>query len=118
MKRTVAFLSLFTSLSTLICCALPALFVVLGLGASFAGLVSNVPQLIWISENKVIFFAIGAVMLFLGGILQWQAKKRACPIDKREECLTTKDWSGLTYKLAVILYLVGASFAFLPQIFL
>lgn len=30
MKRLVSFLSLFTSISTLLCCALPALFVLLG----------------------------------------------------------------------------------------
>ena len=38
--------ALFTSFGTLICFALPALFVALGMGAAVAGIVSAVPQLI------------------------------------------------------------------------
>ena len=36
-------LSLFTSLGTLFCCALPSLFVVLGAGAMLAGILSSAP---------------------------------------------------------------------------
>src|SRR5271168_779902 len=99
MKRTFAFLSLFTSLSTLLCCALPALFVVLGLGAAFAGLVGNVPQLIWLSENKLWLFGMGAILLVAGGGLQWQARARVCPTDAAlaDACSTTRDWSRVTY---------------------
>ena len=39
--------SLFTSFSTLICCALPALLVSIGAGATLAGIISNFPQLIF-----------------------------------------------------------------------
>ena len=42
----------FGSMSTLICCVLPSLLVSLGLGAVMAGLASNVPGLVWISEHK------------------------------------------------------------------
>jgi len=52
-SRLVDFLTLFTSASTLICCALPALLVAIGAGSVMAGLVSNVPQLIWLSKHKV-----------------------------------------------------------------
>ena len=83
MKRLVAFLTLFTSLGTLICCALPALFVVLGFGAAFAGIVGNVPQLVWISEHKSWVFGIGAVFLSVGGVLQWKTRRLACPTDAR-----------------------------------
>lgn len=41
-----ALLSIATSSSTLICCALPALLVAIGAGATLAGLVTAVPQLI------------------------------------------------------------------------
>jgi len=40
--RLLGNLSLFTSLWTLLCCALPALFVLLGLGSSVAWVVSSV----------------------------------------------------------------------------
>ncbi len=114
MKRTLAFLSLFTAMSTLVCCALPALFVVLGLGAAFAGIVGSVPQLIWLSENKIWIFSLGAIFLLLGGILQWRARRIACPVDSAlsEACATTRDWSVTVYRMSVGIYLVGAFFAF------
>ena len=46
-------LSLFSSLGTLVCCALPSLFVVLGAGAVLAGLVSSLPLLIILSKYKI-----------------------------------------------------------------
>lgn len=120
MKRTFAFLSLFTSLGTLLCCALPALFVILGFGAAFAGIVGTVPQLIWFSEQKVWIFGLGACLLSLGGYLQWRAKNETCPIDPvlADACTTTRDWSKIIYLVSVGIYLFGAFFAFLaPRIF-
>ncbi|MDZ4676355.1 MAG: hypothetical protein SGI74_02505 [Oligoflexia bacterium] len=118
MKRISSFLSLFTSISTLVCCALPALFVVLGAGAAFAGLIGIFPQLIWISEHKIYFFIFGAVMLSVAGYMQWRARKQACPIDPKlgEACATTRDWSVWIYFFSLVLYLIGAGFAFLPQL--
>lgn len=120
MKRFISFLALFTSASTLVCCALPALFVVLGMGAAFAGLVGAVPQLVWLSEHKGIVFGLGALMLTAGGVLQLKAKAMACPIDPKfgEACATTKDWSKPIYLSSVGIYLIGAFFAFVaPRIF-
>jgi hypothetical protein len=120
MKRTLAFLSLFTSVGTLVCCALPALFVVLGFGAAFAGLVGTFPQLIWLSENKISIFTVGAVLLMVGGYLQWHSRQMACPPEGElnAACSTTKDWSVWIYLASVGLYSVGAFFSFLaPRIF-
>lgn len=118
MKKIISFLSLFTSVSTLLCCALPALFVVLGFGAAFAGIVGNFPQLIWISENKLLFFGLGAVLLTLGGALQWQARTLACPIDPKlaASCSTTKDWSLPIYFGSIAIYFIGAFFAFIAPV--
>lgn len=120
MKRLVSFLSLFTSASTLLCCALPALFVALGFGAAFAGLVGNVPQLIWISEHKISLFLIGAILLVVGGILQIKARELSCPVESGlgEACTTTKDWSRPIYLFSVAIYLLGAFFAFMAPRFL
>lgn len=106
--------SLFTSTATLVCCALPALFVALGAGAALAGLVGNFPQLIWISENKSIVFTVGATLLIAGGVLQKQAKDKACPIDPElaKACRTTRDFSVWIYWSSVVVYLIGAFFAF------
>jgi len=51
--KWLAFLSLFTSTGTLLCCALPALLVALGSGAALSSLVAVVPGLVWVSEYKV-----------------------------------------------------------------
>jgi hypothetical protein len=120
MKRIVAFLSLFTSLGTLLCCALPAAFVVLGMGAAFAGLVGAIPQIIWFSEHKVFLFSLGAVLLLSGGLLQWRARNAACPIDPAlgEACAITRDWSRVTYFVALGLYLIGFIFAFIAPRFM
>ena len=120
MQRSLAFLSLFTSFGTLLCCALPALFVILGFGAAFAGLVGNVPQLIWLSENKLWLFGIGAVFILVNGYLQWKSRRAFCPIDSAaaEACSTAKDYSKIIYFLSVGTYLTGAFFALLaPRIF-
>jgi hypothetical protein len=113
-NRILSFITLFTSASTLLCCALPALYVTLGLGAAFAGLVTKVPQLIWVSEHKNMVFSFGAVMLIIGGVLLLQAKKMSCPTDPKllEACKTTRDWSSLIYFISVGLYLLSAFFAF------
>ena len=118
MRRSLAFLSLFTSLSTLVCCALPALFVGMGFGAAFAGIVGSLPQLIWLSENKTWIFGIGAVLLAAGGLLQWQAQFGSCPSDPElaAACSATRDWSRGAYLFSVIIFLIGAFFAFAAPI--
>jgi len=42
----LSYLSLFTSLGTLLCCALPSLLVLFGLGATVASVLSEVPWLV------------------------------------------------------------------------
>jgi hypothetical protein len=120
MKRLITFLSLFTSASTLLCCALPALFVALGMGAAFAGLIGTLPELVWVSENKGLVFGVGGFLLVIGGLLQVAARKATCPIDaaQGDACQNAKDWSKPIYFSSVALYAVGFFFAFLaPRIF-
>ena len=67
-----AWLALFASSGTLVCCALPALLVALGAGAALSSLVSAVPQLVWISENKGAVFTAAGLMLATAGAVQWR----------------------------------------------
>lgn len=115
MKKLFSFLSLFSSLSTLLCCALPALFVVLGLGASFAGFLGKFPQLIWVSENKGYFFVFGAIALTTSAILQWRSRSLACPVDPNlaEACKETRGWSFYVFIGSTVLYLTGLLFAYI-----
>jgi len=107
-------LSLFTSAGTLVCCALPALFVSLGAGAALAGLTSDFPQLIWMSEYKGLVFGLAGAMLLIAGYLQWNARYLPCPADPRQAaaCMRLRRVSLGIYIFAVTVFLIGAFFAF------
>ena len=59
--------ALLTSSATLVCCVLPAVLVALGAGAALAGLVTALPQLIWMSEHKALVFGIALDWLAISG---------------------------------------------------
>ncbi len=107
-------LSLFTSGSTLICCALPATLVAIGSVATLTSLISQFPQLIWISEHKPIVFGLAGAMLLIAGWLQWQARLLPCPADQALAALCTKTrlQSLWVYIFSLVLFLIGAFFAF------
>ena len=109
-----AWLSLLTSSGTLVCCALPALLVALGAGAALSSLVSAVPQLVWLSENKALVFGAAAVMLAAAGALQWQNRFAPCPLDPalRDACQQTRRLSLRVYLGSLLLFGIGGWFAF------
>lgn len=113
-------LSLFTSASTLICCALPALLVTLGAGAALASLTSSIPQLIWVSKHKIEFFMFATFMLSTAGYLQWRARNAPCPIDKdlAQACTRQRRLSKRIYFFSLSMYAIGGFFAFIaPKVF-
>ena len=107
-------LSLFTSGSTLICCALPATLVAIGSAATLTALVGNFPQLIWISEHKPLVFGLAGAMLAIAGYLQWQARNAPCPVDPilAAVCSKTRKNAMMIYWLSVAIFAIGAFFAF------
>ena len=117
MKKTflLNFISLFTSLSTIVCCALPALFVSVGAGATLLAVLTKVPQLIWISEQKLFVFGIAGLFLTIGGVALWKQSKTPCPIDAEKICLPLRKINVWIYIASVVLYLIGAFFAFVAQ---
>lgn len=108
-------LGLFTSVGTLLCCALPALLVTLGAGAALAGLVSSAPWLVTLSKYKVITFTVSFVMIAVAGIAKWRSRYLPCPIDpdQARACSRLRRISNLIFWLSVLLYMVGFFFAFL-----
>ena len=109
------YLTLLGSAGTLICCALPALLVSLGLGAVMAGLAGNVPGLIWVSENKIPVFLFAGAMLAINGLLLWRNRNAPCPIDPklRDACIKGRRFSKRTYFISLAIFAVGAFFAFI-----
>ena len=109
-----SFAALFTSTGTLVCCTLPALLVALGAGSALAGLVSVFPQIVWLSEHKALVFGLAAAMLVLAGAQQWRSRRAPCPVDPtlRSACLRTRALSARIYGASVLLFALGAWFAF------
>ena len=108
-------LSLFTSLGTLFCCALPALFVALGAGAALAGLLSNAPYLIVLSKYKVLLFLISGSLMIISGYLIWRSRNAPCPADplKAKACKRLRGASLVIYFISVTIYAIGFFFAFI-----
>lgn len=110
-----AFAALLASTGTLVCCVLPAVMVSLGAGATLAGLVTAVPQLIWLSERKGLVFGVAALALAVAGALLWRARNAPCPADPAlaRACMRLRRWSNGLYLFSVIATVTGAVFAFL-----
>src|ERR1700740_1384445 len=95
--------ALLASSATLICCVLPAVLVTLGAGAALAGLVSGVPQLIWLSEHKTLGLWRGGALLVVRGVALCYAGTLPCPPDPAaaRACRRLRLISRLLYGLAL-----------------
>jgi hypothetical protein len=111
----VAATALLASSATLVCCVLPAVLVSLGAGAALVGLVSAVPQLIWLSEHKALVFGVAGAMVLVSGAVLWKARRLPCPTDPQlaRSCMRLRALSNRLWTVAAIAYVVGALFAFL-----
>jgi len=116
-NKLIATFSLFTSMGTLLCCALPALLVTLGMGAAMIGLVNNIPQLVWFSENKVYFFVAAALILAFNGFILWKNRNAPCPVDaaKAEACTRLRKINIWVYGISLLIYAIGFFFAYVAQ---
>lgn len=112
--QAASWMALFISSGTLICCALPALFVMLGAGAAFSTLIAQIPQLVWFSEHKTAVFAAAAGMQIASGVLQWRSRRLPCPADPAlaQACITMRRRSLWVSLLSTFVLATGGFFAF------
>ena len=91
----------------------------IGAGAALAGLVSTVPQIVWISAHKNVVFLFAGFMLVMAGVLQWRARSYPCPADPQQAraCMFTRHISLAIYLLSCTVYLVGVFFAFVAPLY-
>jgi hypothetical protein len=106
--------ALLTSSATLVCCVLPAVLVAVGAGAALAGLVTAVPQLIWLSEHKPLVFGVAGALLTLSGAALWYGRSLPCPTDPlaAHTCHRLRRTSAVLYGVALLSFAIGATFAF------
>jgi mercuric ion transport protein len=64
-SAVMSYFSLFSSVGTLLCCALPSLLVLAGLGASVASTLSFLPWLVALSRHKHWTFLISGMLIAL-----------------------------------------------------
>ena len=106
--------ALLGSSGTLVCCALPALMVSLGMGSAVAGLVTAVPQITLLSEQKPWVFGLSGVLIVAAAGLQWRARTRPCPADPDQAaaCRRLRAVSWVVLGLAAAAWSTGFFFAF------
>ena len=116
----VAVAVLLANATTLVCCVLPAALVSLGAGAVLVGLVSAVPQLIWLSEHKLLVFGIAAGLLVAGGAAIAWAWRQPCPVDPElgRKCMRLRRASVWLYAISSGMFVLGAGFSFVLPLLL
>ena len=104
----LGWLTLFTSMGTLVCCALPILLVSLGLGSTVAALTSGFPLLITLSEHKAWVFALSGGLLLLTGWLLYRPG-RVCPTEPalNDLCTRAQRWNRRIYTSSVVIWGIG-----------
>ena len=110
----LGWLGLFTSLGTLLCCALPILLVTLGFGAVVATVTSQSPWLMTLVEQKIWMFGISGGLLAACAWVIWSQRK-TCPIDPELAlyCQQAKRWNLRLFWCALAIWGVGFCIAYL-----
>src|ERR1700722_4951360 len=115
----LSYLSLFTSFGTLLCCALPSLLVLFGLGATVASVLVEFPGLVTMSHHKDWVFLVAGGLIFGNFVYVYaiapklQIRGGACDPNKPATCQTTSRFSRIVLWCSAALYLVGCFTAYL-----
>jgi hypothetical protein len=112
--RRWSWLVIFTSSTTLVCCALPILLVSVGLGAVSASLFASLPFLVTLAQYKAWMFAGSGSVLVLAAWLMFRPG-RACPADPvlAEQCEKAHRWNKRFYWVSVGIWVAGFGAAYL-----
>jgi mercuric ion transport protein len=110
------YFSLFTSLSTLLCCALPSLLVLFGLGASVASMLSFMPWLVTLSRHKQWTFSISGTLIALSFVNMYYVAPRVlkiqCRADDPSACEEASKLSKVLLWASASIYAVGVFVAY------
>jgi mercuric ion transport protein len=115
----LSYLSLFTSLSTLLCCALPSLLVLLGFGATVASVLSQVPWLVTMSHHKHWVFVVAGVLISGCFVYTYaiapkvQRRSGACEPNDPSACQTATRFTRIVLWCSALLYGIGCFAAYI-----
>lgn len=113
-EKSVTVFTLFTTTGTLLCCALPIIFVTLGMGATVVAMTSAFPFLITLTKYKIWVFVFSGLMLAISGWLMFRPG-RACPSDKTlgKACSSAHKWNKRIYWASVVIWSIGFTAAYI-----
>ena len=113
-SKLASYFALFASAGTLLCCALPSLLVSIGIGAVMAGLVTTLPQLIWLSQYKAYVFSGSGLMISIAAYFQYRSRFEPCPADPllAKACDSARRLSSRILILSASIWCIGSFFAF------
>lgn len=113
-ESLLPFFGLFTSVSTILCCALPIILVTLGIGAVFANLTASLPFITWLAERSLYLFTIATNLLLIGGYFIF-IKPQTCPADKKlaEICNKTKKFNKIVWWMSIIILAISFFFKYI-----
>jgi hypothetical protein len=117
-SRLPGYFSLFASLSTLLCCALPSVLVLVGLGATVASVMSALPWLVDLSRQKAWVFGVAGLLIAGNGyylyrlVPSWLLRQGVCPPEQQTACAEASRFSRTLFLTSVALYCVGFAAAY------
>ena len=123
-SRLLGYVGLFSSVSTLLCCALPSLLVLLGFGATVGSLLSAMPFLVTLSRHKAWIFAASTLLIVANFYYVYRVVPRllvqrgTCPADDPEACARATRFSRLLLWCSTVLMVVGGLVAYILPIIL
>ena len=112
------YFSLFSSFSTLICCALPSLLVLLGMGTAVASLLSAAPWLVSLSRHKFWTFSIAGTLIACSFVMTYVIAPRlrdgeACDANDPTTCGEVSQLSRVLLWGSALIYSGGFIVAYL-----
>ena len=122
-NRTLGYIGLFSSVGTLLCCALPSVLVLLGFGATVASTLSAVPWMAALSRHKGWLFVMAGLLIAANFYYVYSLAPRllvtsgACPADDPDACARATRASRVVLWLSATLFVAGFAVAYvLPSI--
>jgi mercuric ion transport protein len=113
----LSYVSLFTSVGTLLCCALPSLLVLAGLGASVASTLTSLPWLVTLSKHKGWTFVVSGFLIALSSLNMYylapRLKTNACAPNNLSACVHASRFIKVLLWVSLAIYIVGFCSAYL-----
>jgi len=109
----LSYLSLFTSFGTLLCCALPSLLVLIGLGATVASVLSAAPWLVAISRHKNLVFLFSGLLIAANFLLTYalvpklRGNNSACSVEAPDACQDASRLGRAVLWGSLVIYTIG-----------